>query len=624
MVNLERPTKDGKIYKEITIKNFIPVLRDCNIYGQTKLNKTLPFNIHNYSKESVSELIGGLFDTDGYVNLRYNKKRGTAIAEVSISQASRYILEELRLLLQRFGIHGRLRERLPRKSNPIDRNSWFEFTISDSRSLINFAENIKLFPKEKQKRLDEIKKVFSNIKPASAHDGLRTETVTEINRLGVKTIYNLTADNTHTYIANGIITHNTEDADYEGLKDLFYEVDAYNCVGFNNVWDEGMNGTQCGFFIPQSSNMDGTTFNGHELMDANGNTNWEWSTRAILAQREEVFKASDRRAIDRHIAEQPLTPAEACLNISSNIFPLQELTKHLALIRNDKKFSNYRQPGDLNFDENGKVKFTQTNRPKDIRKYRMKPNESTEGQVVIWEHPVDNPPYGLYIAGCDPYDHDKSGTNSLGSVFIYKRIQSFEEYYDIPVAEYTGRPDTANDFYEIVRKLLLYYRATLLYENEKKGLFFYFEKMNCTHLLADQPDIINDIIKDSKVQRKKGIHMNQGIKDWGEGAIRDWLIEEYAPGRKNLTKILSEPLLEELIAYNDDGNFDRVMAFMMVMIYRTELQKIRVKKKESNTTKLFDGPLFAFETRGYSRPEEQDYAAFGMDFGSTSNNLIIV
>ena len=89
--------------------------------------------------------------------------------------------------------------------------------------------------------------------------------------------------------------------------------------------------------------------------------------------------------------------------------------------------------------------------------------------------------------------------------------------------------------------------------------------------------------------------MNQSIKDWGEGAIRDWLIEEYEPGRKNLHKILSEPLLEELISYNNTGNFDRVMAFMMVMIYRQQLHNIHVKKVEQETktqTYLFGKPLF--------------------------------
>jgi len=43
------------------------------------------------------------------------------------------------------------------------------------------------------------------------------------------------------------------------------------------------------------------------------------------------------------------------------------------------------------------------------------------------------------------------------------------------VAEYTGRPATAEDYYENVRKLLLYYNARLLYENQWKGLATYFK-----------------------------------------------------------------------------------------------------------------------------------------------------
>ena len=198
---------------------------------------------------------------------------------------------------------------------------------------------------------------------------------------------------------------------------------------------------------------------------------------------------------------------------------------------------------------------------------------------------------------CDPYDHDQSGTNSLGSTFIYKRFQNFEEYYDIIVAEYTGRPATAEDYYENVRKLLLYYNARLLYENERKGIFPYFTQRHCDYLLADQPDIINDIIGSSKVQRRKGIHMTKQIRDYGEGLIKEWLNEEYAPGKKNLTKILSEPLLEELIKTNGVMNVDRVIALIMVMIYREQLHNLKIKevKEEVRKQRVFDLPIFTDE-----------------------------
>jgi hypothetical protein len=48
-----------------------------------------------------------------------------------------------------------------------------------------------------------------------------------------------------------------------------------------------------------------------------------------------------------------------------------------------------------------------------------------------------------------------------------------------------------------------------MYENQNKGLFVYFTNKHCDYLLADQPDIINDIVGNSKVQRKKGCHMNK-------------------------------------------------------------------------------------------------------------------
>ena len=59
-----------------------------------------------------------------------------------------------------------------------------------------------------------------------------------------------------------------------------------------------------------------------------------------------------------------------------------------------------------------------------------------------------------------------------------------------------------------------------MYENERKGLFPYFTAKHCDYLLADQPDIISDIISNSKVQRKKGCHMNKQIKQWGEGRAK--------------------------------------------------------------------------------------------------------
>lgn len=592
---VERVTKLGKVYKEIALKGYNQELRDLGIYGQTKLNKTLPKDIHTYSKNDLREFIGGLFDTDGYVSIRKNKQRNTYLAEISISQASKNLLLELQLLLQKFGIHGIIRTRQPRENNPKDKNNWYEFTISDTRSLLVFWSNIKLFPKEKQNRLDKIAFEFAFRKPHRKYKGYRYEEVISIEEVGIKPVYNLTAGKTNTYIGNGIITHNTEDANFEGLKDIFYEPDTYNCLPIENVWDEGALDNACGFFVPQYYNMYGEDGDEIAFMDENGNSNIQAAIKYSLDKRDAIVKsATDRTSIDRYIAERPFTPVEACLEISTNIFPKKDLIQHLATIRNSKSIREFKQVGELVWQPDGTLRWELNPNRKDLIKYRLSPGDSKEGAIVIWEHPEKDPPFGLYVGGCDPYDHDKSTTNSLGSFIVYKRYQTFESFYDLPVAEYTGRPETADEYYENVRKLAKYYGATVLYENEKKGLFTYFEKHHCEYMLADQPGTIKDVIKDSKVNRGKGIHMNKEIKIWGEGLIKQYLNEEFAPGQKNLLKIYSEPLLEELINYNDTGNFDRVMAFMMVMIYREELYNIQVKrKKEYNRDKMiFEAPLF--------------------------------
>lgn len=365
-------------------------------------------------------------------------------------------------------------------------------------------------------------------------------------------------------------TGGDEGSAFETMKDMFYNPDGYNCLGFDNIWDETATTNKCGFFVPQYTNLDIRDKEGKRMyMDEDGNTFRKKSLEHILAERQIVISnATSNAAVDRYVAERPITPAEAMLEFNGNIFPKKELQEQLSLLRTNKKLQNHKQVGDLVQQPDGTIKWV-IKKTGDITHYplRTKRDETTgaligddpTGSIVIWEHPNKDASPGLYIAGIDSYDYDESSTTSLGSCFIYKRVQSIEQYSDIIVAEYTGRPKSAEEFYENVRKLLLYYNARAMYENQNKGIFVYFTNKHCDYLLADQPDIINDIVSNSKVNRKKGCHMNKQIKQWGEGLIKDWLNDENSVGKKNLYNIMSEPLLEELIAYNDNGNFDRCL-----------------------------------------------------------------
>ena len=396
-------------------------------------------------------------------------------------------------------------------------------------------------------------------------------------------------------------TGGTEGGSFDGLKNLFYNPKAFNVLSFPNIWDDGQEGSECGFFVPSWSNMS------EDFMDDDGNSFKERSIEELIKQRNIIKDGgATQQSIDRFISERPLKPQEAVLELGKNIFPRKLLMDQLTRIRTNKKLQNMKHIVDLAWDGNGGVKATEK-KSGDITTYHLKKDDKPEGSVVIWEYPINDPPFGLYIAGCDPYDHDESFTNSLGSTFIFKRVKAGEAWNDVIVAEYSGRPDTAEEYYENVRKLLMFYNARLLFENERKGIYPYFTNKHCDYLLADQPDkIITEVFKDSRVQRRKGCHMTKQIRAYGEGLILEWLLEEYEPGHPNIERVYSEPLIEELIENDGVKNVDRLIALCMVMIYREELYQVKVSaaKEKNKQVELFELPLFSQQY--YERPNIDD------------------
>lgn len=392
-------------------------------------------------------------------------------------------------------------------------------------------------------------------------------------------------------------TGGTEGASFEGLKELFYKPKSYNVLSFPNIWDEGRENTECAFFVPAYSNLESFDDDGNQVyMDRDGNSYKEKAIQNLIDQRNKVKDGgASQQSIDRFISERPIRPAEAVLELGKNIFPRKLLMDQLTRIRTNKKLQSMKHIVDLEWDGNGQVKATE--KPNgDIANYPLKKGDKPHGSVVIWEYPVKDPPLGLYIGGCDPYDHDDSFTNSLGSTFIFKRVRAGEAWTDVIVAEYSGRPDTAEEYYENVRKLLTFYNARLLFENERKGIYPYFTNKHCDYLLADQPDkIISEVFKDSKVQRRKGCHMTKQIRAYGEGLILEWLLDEFEEGHPNVERVYSEPLIEELIENDGVRNVDRVIALCMVMIYREELYQVKVSsaKEQNKQVELFEMPLFS-------------------------------
>ena len=193
-------------------------------------------------------------------------------------------------------------------------------------------------------------------------------------------------------------TGGEEGADFEGLQDIFYHPDGFNCLEFPNIWDTGMNDQKCGFFVPAWSNLYSTDH--PECMDENGNTNRSPAIKVLMEQRERVRQGQpDETVTDRYIAEHPITPQEAILEVGKNIFPKKQLQMQLSHIRTNTKLQNMKHIVDLTWGGDGQIIATEK-KSGDITNYPLKNGQKPEGSVVIWEYPIKDPPFGLYIAGC--------------------------------------------------------------------------------------------------------------------------------------------------------------------------------------------------------------------------------
>lgn len=368
-------------------------------------------------------------------------------------------------------------------------------------------------------------------------------------------------------------TSDEKDSNFESAKALLYNTAGYNIYSIRNVYDKPKQGKPTfGYFFPAYLNRKG-------CYNKDGVSDVVKALVQILIARHKAKYGSDPNSVLRVISEMPITPAEAIIKVKNAFFPVTALTERLQQLDLDPKAFDDVYVGDLVLD--GKeVKFSPSNDELPIRKYGV--DNTTRGALEIYEMPQRNSSGKLYdnryVIGHDPVDNDEAESTSLSSTFV------LDLYTDRIVAEYTGRMPFADDNFEMVRLLCIFYNAKCLYESNKKGIFAYFQKMQCTHLLADTPEYLRDkqMIKYSSFgSNAKGVNATAAINNYANGLIRDWLLkpvvtvvvedgEEKEVVVPNLYFLRGRALLEELIAFDPVRNFDRIRALGMLMLYREE------------------------------------------------------
>lgn len=394
---------------------------------------------------------------------------------------------------------------------------------------------------------------------------------------GLLSLYDITRksveDGDYTFATMYLVgTAAESESDFSSAKTLLYNPDGYNILSIDNVFDRPKQGKpKFGFFFPSYINRAG-------CYNKDGVSDVVKALIEILIARYKAKYSADPKSVLRVIAEDPITPAEAIIKVKAAYFPITALTERLSQLDQDIHAYDDVYVGKLVQNSNG-VEFTPTS-DVPIRKFGVE--NDTPGAIEIFEMPEKDRngkvPHTRYIIGHDPVDNDQAESSSLSSTFV------LDLWTDKIVAEYTGRQSFADDNFEIVRLLCLFYNAKCLYESNKKGIFAYFSKMNCTHLLADTPEFLRDkqLIKYSSFgSNAKGVNASAAINAYANNLIRDWLMkpvtviqnidgEDVEVTVYNLNFLRNRALIEELIAFNPEINVDRIRALGMVMLYREE------------------------------------------------------
>ena len=261
-------------------------------------------------------------------------------------------------------------------------------------------------------------------------------------------------DGDYTFATQYLVgTASEKESDFSSAKTLLYGTEGYNIYSVPNVYDKKNQGKpRFGFFFAAYMNRAGC-YNKDGVSDV---------VKALLQVFTARYKAkysADPKSVLRVIAEDPITPAEAIIKVKDAFFPVSQLNERILQLDSSPRIYDDVYVGNLVLSSNGEVTFKPSS-DVPIRKYGV--DNSTQGAIEIYAMPEKNREGKVYsnryIIGHDPVDNDQADSHSLSSTFV------LDLFTDRIVAEFTGRKPFANDNYEIVRLLCLFYNGKCLFE----------------------------------------------------------------------------------------------------------------------------------------------------------------
>jgi hypothetical protein len=386
-------------------------------------------------------------------------------------------------------------------------------------------------------------------------------------------------------------------------KTLMFDVDNFNFLTYNNEKDEKR---VHGLFISYKYRMEAkepSTLGAYLNQPADSDlhnvsmlvSNEQKAKETTESNLERLKKAGDRVAYLKEKMYYPIEVDDIFLNEDTNIFDIEAAKRQKFRLQQQERTGT---PVILFHDED-RIKHEFTDK-QPITNFPLKNSDLKDAPVVIYEFPMENPPYGLYVAGVDPYRQGQAAySTSLGSVYIYKRMHDItsEKYQDMFVASYCARPDKKETWEEQARMLIKFYNARTLCENDDISFIEYMKAKGDAHYLEKQPDWLKEIVPGTTVRREYGVHRSSDkIRDYLHNCLKKYMEEVIhretdADGNvtkefRGVSKIFDPMLLEEIIQYNDQGNFDRIIAAELAIAQALKMDPILGKVGGSGDERL--------------------------------------
>lgn len=412
--------------------------------------------------------------------------------------------------------------------------------------------------------------------------------VDSIDFIGERKVYNLTASDTHTYIANGIITHNTG-GNVEKSQDaqkIMNSPDEYGFIIMNydilnkRVIKPTWRICKSGCFVPAQMShayeKKETTLDKYlGVENAPGLkkikikvSDFDKNTGIIKSRLDELVK-KDRALYVQERMAFPLSIDDCFLNTNVNRFPVEDALKHKSRLleegRPGKTVDIYQIDG---------MKMGYNFSDKQLADYPFQ-GGNIDSPVVIYEDPPEEG--GVfdytYVSSLDPYKSDKADTDSVGSFYVLKRyVKINDPFAYCIVASYASRPPSSDDFCRNCEILQEAYGAKCLMENADRMYEFYLTRRNKQlMLLEDGERLAGKIIRAGARQNNKlglaptvpnqRMLFNTVIQYCWEDVVVGYDDDGNEITQKGIYRIPDIELLDEIIAFGPGTNTDRIIAF---------------------------------------------------------------